>query len=66
MLVAGPGENLASGYNSWQDVVYAWYNEVGDSASLQSTAGERGQAIYALPWVKQAKLSSTRTMTRPS
>eukprot|EP00955_Chlamydomonas_euryale_P052678 355237-Chlamydomonas_euryale.AAC.13 len=24
---SGPGENLASGYNSWQDVISAFYNE---------------------------------------
>jgi uncharacterized protein YkwD len=30
---SGPGENLASGYSSWREVMDAFYNEVGEDAA---------------------------------
>lgn len=48
---SGPGENLAYGQQSWDDVANAWYSEVGGgpaAGEAGTTPAWRGRSVVAL------------------
>lgn len=48
--VAGPGENMATGYNNWNDVIMAFYNEVRNAwpAPAANVTGQGHNVFFSM------------------